>query len=171
VLAAFAPAFFVSSDGGSVREIREIEVLLYCLTIPLLSVAALFSWFKNVPYRVRLPVEVVVMLALLAIAAEVHRSMFYVGQAREAEKIRGLAMDLAGMTSDRHLRGQLYRISGRYARKARELEWKALWSGLTRWGNNPHYLDTADLILEIEMSETRQRIEAEMKKPGWSAGP
>lgn len=139
---------------------KGLVTLLACLTIPLLAVTLLYFWFESVPYRIRLPVEITTMLAMLALSTKIWAPRY--DNSRSAAEVSIIASNLADAVDSPVERDHYRRIAVRFAGKARALRWRALWMGLT-WGPYGYHMPMSgrDLIEDFELLEMRERLEAD----------
>ncbi len=143
-----------------VKASDDLRTVFWIWTLPLVVVTALYFWFDKVPYRVRLPAEILTMLALLAISARIWAPRY--DDSRSAAEVSIIASNLADAVDRPVKRDHYRRIADRFASRARALRWRALWLGLT-WGPYGYHrpMSGRDLIEDFELLETKQRLEAD----------
>jgi hypothetical protein len=120
-------------------------------------------WFSWLPFKVRLPVEILILIALLALSSWVWRERFCDRQADRAAELSQQITAWAERSRDAVVRERLSQEARWFQRAGRKLRRRAYWIGLTRgpW-DDVGFVYTEDPLLRelgvLEVMEKHERI-------------
>jgi hypothetical protein len=119
---------------------------------------------SRLPRRIRIPLEVAILVLLLALSAEIWTPSFYRG---EPERCYGLARQASMAVADGpEMRAALNRESAWFSRKGAELRRRGLWIGLT-WGpcsRDEAYCVGREEVYQLGVTESMEKHEEALRQ-------
>src|SRR5437868_4012225 len=119
------PQFTIRGMASAIGMIGLLLAILIQATagpiqfsLPLALVVFTYCWFAKVSYRVRLPMEIALMLGLLGLSTFVWRDRGYLYLADEADQVAQRALSLSEDDGRPGERARYRRVAAYYSRRA-----------------------------------------------------
>jgi hypothetical protein len=128
------------------------------------SISLGFKWIPRIPLRIRLPIELTILVYLLNLSVVAWTPGFYQSEQRRCEELARRASRVAVDGPEKW--AALDREADWFARKASELRWRGLWLGLNLgpFSRDEVILGGRDEVYQLGVAESIERHEKRLER-------
>ena len=145
--------------GSMLRSPHDLSLIIFLLAGLIVLIIVVYS-VSRMPPRVRLAVEIAVVLILLAISAVIWTPPFYTAEERRCRDLARVASEASGDSPE--ISAALDAEAAWFSRRAAALQRRGLWLGLTRGpstrDDGRYPLSTAELVHVLTVGTHEARL-------------